>query len=402
MRPTGRVHLGHYHGVIKQWVDLQVSHDCFFFVADWHALTTRSDPTQDLKQPSIDMVIDWIACGINPGTCKIFFQSQIPYHAELNLLLSMITPLSWLERIPSYKDLVAKSKQPSLSASEEEKSAKDWHYTTYGFLGYPLLQCADILAYKGDLVPVGEDQVSHIELTREIARRFNHLFGGERNFVKKCKMTIKKLDKKTASMYKKLRALFQEKGDVQALKMAVELVEQNILTLRDKERLRGYLEGSVRLIFPEPQSALNRAPKLPGTDGRKMSKSYSNTITLRDENTEIRDKILTMPTDPARIRRKDSGNPDVCPVWKWHEVYSDDERKKWVREGCTKAKIGCVDCKNAVIPSVQDCVSPIRERAKELSQDKHTIKSIIAEGTEAAREQAKKTLEEASKAMGIR
>lgn len=314
MRPTGRLHLGHYHGVLKNWVNLQHEYDCFFFVADWHALTTHYEDPQIIGDSVMDMVIDWLAVGVNPAHSRIFVQSEVPQHAELHLLLSMLTPLGWLERVPSFKDQQEKLRERDLA--------------TYGFLGYPLLQSADILMYKAGSVPVGEDQVAHVELTREVARRFNHLYGREADFEEKADEAIRKMGKKNAKMYRKLRRRYQEKGDQEALDVGRVLLEgQGNLALRDRERLYGYLEGGGRIILPEPQALLTSAPKMPGLDGQKMSKSYGNTIALRDDPGEIEQKLRTMPTDPARIRRKDPGNPDLCPVFQLHEVYSDDSRQ---------------------------------------------------------------------------
>jgi len=388
MRPTGKLHLGHYHGVLKNWLTLQHEYECFFFVADWHALTTNYDDPSQIAALTFDMVVDWLAAGVNPGTAKIFVQSQVPQHAELHLLLSMITPLSWLERVPSYKD--------------QQESLKEKDLATYGFLGYPLLQGADILIYKAGQVPVGEDQVAHVELTREIARRFNHLYGKEPGFEEKAQAAIVKMGKKTAKLYNELRRKFQEQGDHEALDTARALLEtQQNITLGDRERLFGYLEGAGKIILTEPQALLTNSPKMPGLDGQKMSKSYGNTIALREDPAEIEQKLRKMPTDPARIRRDDPGTPEKCPVWELHKVYSDDKTREWVVQGCTSAGIGCVDCKQPVIDAVLAELAPIQERAHEFLEDPKLVQGIIAEGVEAARDIADDTLEEVRSAMGL-
>lgn len=388
MRPTGRLHLGHYHGVLKNWLELQFSHECYFFVADWHALTTHYESPETLSPAVWDMVIDWLAVGINPGTAKIFIQSWVPEHAELHLLLSMVTPLGWLERVPSYKD--------------QQEKLKDRDLSTYGFLGYPLLQTADILVYKAGFVPVGEDQVAHVELSREIARRFNHLYGRELQFREKAEEAIARLGKKNAKLYRDLRKRYQEQGEAEALGVAQEMVKSlQHLALADRERLMGYLEGEGRTILPEPQALLTQAARMPGIDGQKMSKSYGNTVGLREPPNEIEKKLRTMPTDPARVRRTDPGNPDKCPVWRLHQVYSKDEVQSWVRAGCTTAGIGCIECKQPVIDAVLTELAPIRERAEHYQADMHAVRSIVAEGSEAARAVASETLEEVRRAMGL-
>jgi tryptophanyl-tRNA synthetase len=388
MRPTGLLHLGHYHGVLKNWVNLQHEHECFFFVADWHALTTHYEDPRIIEQSVWDMVIDWLAAGISPGAAKIFIQSRVPEHAELHMLLSMITPLGWLERVPTYKD--------------QQEQLKEKDLATYGFLGYPLLQSADILIYKAGLVPVGEDQVAHVELTREVARRFNHLYGREPGFEGKAEQACAKMGKKNARMFKELRKKYQEQGDQESLNVAQALLDsQQNISIGDKERLYGYLEGSGKIILPEPQSLLTPASKMPGLDGQKMSKSYANTIALRDKPDDITQKIRTMPTDPARVRRNDPGDPDKCPVWQFHLIYSDNDTQDWVQEGCRNAGIGCVECKQPVIDSVLSELKPIQERAREYESDLATVRSIVDEGNEAAREVARDTLDEVRKAMGI-
>jgi len=388
MRPTGQLHLGHYHGVLENWVRLQHEYECFFFVADWHALTTHYEDPSVIGESVWDMVIDWLAAGVNPGSAKLFIQSQVPEHAELHLLLSMMTPISWLERVPTYKD--------------QQEALKEKDLATYGFLGYPLLQSADILAYKAGQVPVGEDQVAHVELTREVARRFNHLYGKEKDFEEKAEAAAKKMGKKNAKLYSELRRKYQEQGDHEALETARALLEsQANITLGDRERLFGYLEGGGKIILPEPQALLTRAPKMPGIDGQKMSKSYGNTIPLREDPGVVEKALRTMPTDPARVRRTDPGDPGKCPVWQLHEVYSDDDTRNWVQEGCRSAAIGCLDCKQPVIDAVLKELAPIRERAEEFVANPRLVRNIIAEGNEAARDVAQDTLEEVREAMGL-
>lgn len=388
MRPTGQLHLGHYHGVLKNWLDLQQEYECFFFVADWHALTTEYEDPSIIEKSVWDMVIDWLAVGVNPGSAKLFIQSRVPEHAELQMLLGMSTPLSWLERVPSYKD------------QQEKLSNKD--LTTYGFLGYPLLQTADIIMYKAGHVPVGEDQVSHVELAREVVRRFNHLYGREPDFEEKVEAAIKKMGKKNARLYHELRRNYQEQGDAQALEKARALLEsQQNISIGDRERLSGYLDGGGKAIFPEPKALLTPASKMMGLDGQKMSKSYGNTISLRENPNVVEEKIRTMPTDPARVRLTDPGEPSKCPVWNLHQVYSDDETKEWVVDGCTKAKIGCLDCKKPLIKAVLEEQGPIRERAEEYINDPETVRGIIADGCDAARDVARETMEEVRDAMGL-
>ncbi len=388
MRPTGHLHLGHYHGVLKNWVSLQQTFDCFFFVADWHALTTHYEDSGIIAASVWDMVIDWLAAGVNPGSAQLFIQSQVPEHAELHLLLSMVTPLGWLERVPSYKD------------QQERLRGRD--LATYGFLGYPLLQGADILIYGADKVPVGEDQVAHVELTREIARRFNHIYGREAGYEDAAEAAIKKMGKKNARLYRQLLKRYQEQGDHEAVAVARALLaEQQNLAISDQERLLGFLEGGGRMILTEPEALLTPASKMPGLDGQKMSKSYNNTISLREPPVAVQEKLRTMPTDPARVRRTDPGNPDICPVWQLHQVYSSDEVRDWVREGCTSAGIGCLDCKQPIIDSVLAELQPLQERAREFEADPGRVRAIINDGAEAARAVARATLEEVRAAMGL-
>jgi tryptophanyl-tRNA synthetase len=388
MRPTGRLHLGHYHGVLKNWVELQHEYECFFFVADWHALTTHYEDPSGIADSVWDMVVDWLAAGVNPNEAKLFIQSRLPEHAEFHLLLSMITPLGWLERVPSYKD--------------QQERLRERDLGTYGFLGYPLLQSADILIYKAGLVPVGEDQVAHVELTREVARRFNHLYGREPDFEELALQAIKKMGKKAGKLYRQYRKAFQEQGDETALNAGRALLEdQQNITVTERERLFGYLEGSGRIILPEPQPLLTRAPKMPGLDGQKMSKSYNNTIALRDDPADVEQRLRTMPTDPQRVRRTDPGEPEKCPVWQFHLVYSDEGVKQWVQEGCRSAGIGCIECKQPVIDAVIQELRPFQERAREYEQQPDVVRTIIAEGSEAAREVARQTLDEVRHAMRL-
>jgi len=388
MRPTGLLHLGHLHGVLKNWVNLQHEYQCYFFVADWHALTTEYDNTGIIAQSVWDMIIDWLAVGINPGEATLFIQSKVPEHAELHLLLSMSTPLSWLERIPTYKD--------------QQQKLKDKDLSTYGFLGYPLLQSADILVYKAGLVPVGDDQVAHIEFTRELARRFNHIYGREADFEEKSNEAIRKMGKKNAKLYKDLRKRYQEQGDGEALNTARVLIDnQQNISLGDKKRLWGYLEGETRTILPEPEPLLTAVAKMPGLDGQKMSKSYNNTIALREPPASIEKKIRTMPTDPARMRRTDPGDPEKCPVWQLHQIYSDDDKKTWIQNGCRTAEIGCLDCKQPLIDSVLAELAPIRERALGYIEEPESVRAILNEGCEKARATARETLEEVRQVMGL-
>jgi tryptophanyl-tRNA synthetase len=388
MRPTGRLHLGHYHGVLANWIKLQHEYPCLFFVADWHALTTAYDEPGTITQNTWDMVVDWLAAGVDPSQATIFIQSRVPEHAELHLLLSMMTPLGWLERVPTYKD------------QQEKLTHKD--LTTYGFLGYPLLQAADILIYRADKVPVGEDQVPHIEFTREIARRFNHLYGREPGFEEKAKEAVKKLGSKRAKLYEELRNRYQEKGEDEALEQAhAVLDEAQSLSHGDRERLFGYLEGGGKMILAEPGALLTAASRMPGLDGQKMSKSYGNTIALREEEESIRKKIKTMQTDPQRVRRTDAGDPEKCPVWQLHQIYSNDEVKAWVEQGCRSAGIGCIECKQPVIDGVLKEQEPMRERARMYEEDPQLVKNIIADGCEKARKLAQETMRDVREAIGL-
>ena len=388
MRPTGALHLGHYHGVLKNWVRLQAEYPCLFFVADWHALTTDYEKPGDLEQSGLDMVIDWLASGVDSNQATLFVQSRVPEHSELFLLLGMMAPLGWLERVPTYKD-------------QQEKLA-DRDLTTFGFLGYPLLQASDILIYRSKYVPVGEDQVPHIEFAREVARRFNHLYGREPGFEEKTKAAVKKVGTKKARLLNELRTKFLQQGDAEALKRAHALLdEQQNLPRGDRERLYGWLEGTGRRILVEPDALLTEASRMPGLDGQKMSKSYGNSIALREEPEVVAKKVRTMPTDPARVKRTDPGNPDVCPVWQLHEVYSDAERKEWVRKGCTTAGIGCLECKQPVIDAINAELAPIRERAQVYLADPTLVKNILADGCDRARKLATETIRDVREAIGL-
>ena len=388
MRPTGALHLGHYHGALKNWVRLQSEYPCLFFVADWHALTTHYDSPEVIGNNIWEMVIDWLAAGIDPQQSTLFIQSRVPEHAELHLLLSMSTPLGWLERVPTYKD--------------QQEKLSDRDLATYGFLGYPLLQAADILMYRAAFVPVGEDQVPHIELTREIARRFNHLFGREPGFEDKAREAVKRLGSKRARMYQQLRTRFQEQGDAEALQQTHELLDQSPnLSLGDRERLFGWLEGSRKIILAEPQALLTEASRMPGIDGQKMSKSYGNSIGMREDPESVTRKIRTMPTDPARVRRTDPGDPGRCPVWQLHVVYSDDETRDWVRAGCTSAGIGCLECKQPVVDAVLKEQQGFLERAQPYLDDPSLLRNIIADGCDRARKLAQETMREVREVMGL-
>ena len=388
MRPTGQLHLGNYHGALANWVELQYQYECFFFVADWHALTTAYENTENLRANTNEVVIDWLAAGLNPSACTFFVQSRVPEHSELHLILSMVTPVSWLERVPTYKDQIEQLKDKDLS--------------TYGFLGYPLLQGADILMYRPAYVPVGEDQVAHVEITREIARRFNNVFGREPEFESRVAGAVKRLGARNAVQYDELRRKFQEHGDAEALARARALIDSGkSLTVADRERLLGHLEGGGRAILPEPSVLLTKTPKVPGLDGRKMSKSYGNTIGLREDPGSVQKKLKAMQTDPARARRSDPGDPDKCPVWDLHKIYSDEKTQAWVQAGCRSAGIGCLDCKKPVIESVLAQVEGFRARAKEYEENPELVRGILSEGCERAGEAARATMTEVREAVGL-
>jgi tryptophanyl-tRNA synthetase len=388
MRPTGALHLGNYHGALKNWTELQYQYECYFFIADIHALTTGYEDTRQLEDNVWEIVIDWLAAGLNPAASTMFIQSRVPEHSELHLLLSMITPLGWLERVPTYKD--------------QQEQLKDKDIATYGFLGYPLLQAADILLYKAAYVPVGEDQVAHVEVTREVARRFNNIYGREPDFETKVEKAIKSLGSRNGTRYKELRRLYQEEGNQEAIATARAMLEGNArLTVADRERLLGFLEGTGRSILVEPDVLLTATPKVPGLDGRKMSKSYGNTIGLREDPDSVAKKLKTMVTDPARARRTDPGDPDKCPVWDLHKIYSDADTQAWVQQGCRSAGIGCLDCKKRVADVIVAEITAIRARAQEFEENRDLVRGIIAEGCEKARDVARQTLEEVHTAMGM-
>jgi tryptophanyl-tRNA synthetase len=388
MRPTGRLHLGNYHGALANWVALQHDFECFFFVADWHALTTAYENTEDIRANTHEVIIDWLAAGLDPSACTFFVQSRVPEHAELHLILSMVTPLSWLERVPTYKDQIAQLKDKDLG--------------TYGFLGYPLLQAADILVYRPEFVPVGEDQVAHVEITREIARRFNNVFGREPDFRARVSDAIGRLGPDDGARFQALRRKYQEHGDTEALASARRIVERAAgIDTADRERLLGDLEGGGRVVLPEPSALLTKAPKVPGLDGRKMSKSYGNTIGMREDPAAVEKKLKAMRTDPARVRRTDPGDPDKCPVWDLHKIYSDAPTQAWVQQGCRSAGIGCLDCKKPVITAVLAQLEGFRERARKFEEDPSLIRDVLSEGCKRARDAARATMDEVREAIRL-
>jgi tryptophanyl-tRNA synthetase len=392
MRPTGAMHLGHFHGALKNWVRLQGEHDCFFFVADWHALTTHYEERGVMERYVYEMVTDWLAAGLDPDKCTIFIQSRLPEHAELFTLLAMGTPLGWLERVPTYKDQIDKLKDRDLA--------------TYGFLGYPLLQAADILIYKATYVPVGEDQSSHVELTREVARRFNNLYGRPADFDTQVARSLAKLAKDDARYFEKQRKAYGESGSAEALGKGEALIARAAASIAgwvsgDSELLSGHLKGSGKTILVEPAVLHTEVKKLPGLDGDKMSKSYGNAIAMREDPALVRQKIQTMPTDPARVRLTDPGNPERCPVWQFHQVYSDSAVREWVVKGCTSAGIGCLDCKQPVIEAIVAEQRPWRERAEQYLADPKKVHWIVEMGTERARTVARQTMRDVRDAMGL-
>jgi tryptophanyl-tRNA synthetase len=388
MRPTGALHLGHYHGALKNWVRLQSEMECFYFVADWHALTTHYESREVIEKNVFEMVIDWLAAGLDPEQCTIFLQSRLPEHAELFTLLAMGTPLGWLERVPTYKD--------------QQEKLKDKDLSTYGFLGYPLLQAADILIYKAKYVPVGEDQASHVELTREAARRFNHLYGREIHFEEKIQASLAKLPKDSVKRFEKSRKQFQETGDTKALEGAMGYIASAPeLDSHDRERLEGHFRGTGKVILPEPQVLLTEASRLPGLDGAKMSKSYNNSIAIREDKASLEQKVKRMPTDPARVKRTDAGDPARCPVWEFHKVYSTPEVRGWVEQGCKSAGIGCLECKQPVIDSMLKEQQPMLARAEPYVANPRIVRDIVDAGTERARVGARETMRDVREAMGL-
>lgn len=391
MRPTGRLHLGHYHGVLKNWVRLQGDYDCFYFVADWHALTTHYERPETMRAHVWEMVIDWLAAGVDPNKATLFIQSHVPEHAELHLLLSMVTPLGWLERVPSFKE-----QQQKLRGQLQGVDL-----ATYGFLGYPLLQSADILMYRAGHVPVGEDQAPHVELTREIARRFNHFFGRGEDFERDAAAAIERMGKKDAKTYRRLRQRFTEQGDREARDAARTLVRAAPnLTPQDTDRLLGHLEGRGQSLLPEPQTLLTETAKMPGLDGQKMSKSYGNIIALRDDPKRVEQAIKAMPTDPARVRLTDPGDPDKCPVWQLHKVYSDAEVRDWASAGCRAASFGCLECKKPLIDKVLEEQTVFHERARVYENNPAQVREMIEEGNHKARAAARETMEIVRAAVG--
>jgi tryptophanyl-tRNA synthetase len=392
MRPTGALHLGHYHGALKNWVRLQDEHECFFFVADWHALTTHYEERDVMERHVYDMVIDWIAAGLDPERCTLFIQSRLPEHAELFTLLAMGTPLGWLERVPTYKDQIEKLKDRDLA--------------TYGFLGYPLLQAADILIYRATYVPVGEDQSSHVELTREVARRFNHLYGRAHDHAARVAAALAKLPRDDARYFEKQRKAFGETGSAEALARGEGMLAKAAAgvagwTADDAELLAGHLRGAGRSILTEPQALHTEVLRLPGLDGTKMSKSLGNTVLMRDEPAEVTKKVRGMATDPARGRRTDPGDPDKCPVWPFHKLYSDSSTQDWVVKGCKSAGIGCLDCKQPVIDAIVREQTPWRERAEAYLANPKQVHWIVEMGTERARTVARQTMKDVRTAMGL-
>ena len=392
MRPTGALHLGHYHGALKNWVRLQDEYEAFYFVADWHALTTHYEERDVMERHVYDMVIDWIAAGLDPEKSTIFIQSRLPEHAELFTLLAMGTPLGWLERVPTYKDQMEKLKDRDLA--------------TYGFLGYPLLQAADILIYKAAFVPVGEDQSSHVELTREVARRFNHLYGRHAGFAQQVADTLAKLPKDDQRYLEKQRKAFGETGAADALAKGEGLVRKAAATLEgwtgdDTELLLGHLKGSGKSVLSEPQALHTEVLRLPGLDGTKMSKSYGNPVLMRDEAAVVEKKVRGMVTDPARVRRTDPGDPQKCPVWSFHKIYSDEATQDWVVKGCTTAGIGCLECKQPVIDAIVRQQQPWLERAEQYLTNPKQVHWIVEMGTERARTVARQTMKDVRQAMGL-
>jgi tryptophanyl-tRNA synthetase len=358
MRSTGKLHLGNYVGALQNWVGLQDEYECFFEIADWHALTTDYADTSHVKENSLEVALDWLAAGLDPQKSVIFIQSHVPAHAELHLLLSMITPLGWLERVPTYK--------------EQRENIKDKDLGTYGFLGYPVLQAADILIYKADCVPVGEDQVAHVELTREIARRFNGFYALANPHI--------------------VRKVGQHFWTADGKRVVVE----------DGVELDPNADHVIpKFVFPEPQALLTPAAKLPGTDGRKMSKSYGNTIMLTDPEPVVRQKLKTMVTDPARVRRSDPGNPDVCPVGDLHKIFSSKETMSKVNEGCRSASIGCIECKGWAADALVQLLSPMQERRKKFEDNPRLAWDILEDGTRRATAAAAKTMVDVRAAMGM-
>ena len=388
MRPTGVLHLGHYHGALKNWAQLQNKHRCLFFVADWHALTTHYETPEVIRQHTLDTVIDWLAAGVDPKRATLFVQSRVLEHAELFLLLGMGTPLAWLERVPTYKDQIA--------------NLKDKDLLTYGFLGYPLLQAADILIYQARWVPVGADQVPHIEMSREIARRFNALYGRDDQIEAAARVAAAKLPEDQRAQLQQLRRAADQDGEIDKRDAARALIGASALSRAEKDALRAQLDGGRRTILREPEALLTPESRLPGLDGRKMSKSYGNSIAIREERAVVEHKVRRMPTDPARVRRTDPGDPERCPVWQFHLAYSDDDTRAWVQRGCTSAGIGCLECKQPVIDAILREQQPMLERAQPYVDQPALVRDILDDGCERARAAARETMAEVRDAMGLR
>jgi tryptophanyl-tRNA synthetase len=388
MRATGALHLGHYKGVLQNWVQLQQGYRCFFFIADWHALTTHyADPNQ-IEAAVFDMAVDWLASGVDPKLSCLFIQSRVPEHAELHLLLSMITPLAWLERVPTYKDQQIKCANRDLR--------------NYGFLGYPVLQSADILLYQGTHVPVGEDQASHVELTREIARRFNHLYGRGGDFKQQVQQALDKVDSSAQKRLAQAKKAYQEQGDQGALHKAKAFLDtDSALSAVERACLLAYVEGGGQKILSEPEALLTAYARVPGLDGQKMSKSYANVISLRASADEVAAGIRKMPTDPARVRRSDPGDPEKCPLWSLHQVFSDEATQAWAQQGCTGAGIGCLDCKKPLIDAINSELAPIRERVAVLMGNQDEVRRILAQGAQQAQAVAQETLKQVRQVMGL-
>jgi len=390
MRPTGRLHIGHLVGALENWVKLQDSYDCFFFVADWHALTTDYSDTSAITDNAVQMVTDWLAVGLDPAKATIFLQSSVPEHAELHLLFSMITPLGWLERVPSYKEM------------REQLREKDLN--TYGFLGYPVLQAADILVYKADYVPVGEDQVAHVELTRDIVRRFNLAFGELQLRPQAKDETWHGLATSIGLPEEVARRLAPDSPDAAADKAAVikDYFETAPLLMRAHLLSRGLAEHArIRGLFPEPEALLTPTPKLPGLDGRKMSKSYGNDIALADSPETIRQKVSTMLTDPQRVRRNDPGRPEICPVFGFHKRFSTPGVIAQVDRECRTAQIGCVDCKKLMAEHLITALEPVRERRRAYEAEPESVWEVLSEGSRRASRVARETLRAVRKAMKL-
>jgi tryptophanyl-tRNA synthetase len=382
MRPTGRLHIGHYFGALQNWVKLQndPQYECFFFVADWHALTSDYADTSQVAQNTIEIATDWLASGLDPAKCTMFIQSSVPEHAELQLLLSMVTPLGWLERVPTYKEAL------------DNVRDKDLH--TFGFLGYPVLQSADIVLYDADLVPVGEDQVSHIELTREIVRRFDFFYGFRIKPELFAPANVQFLARRVHDP-KILPSNGKPFTDEQKREVADllrrEALEQGVENFLDSLKEHGHY-FSRSAILREPGSLLTQTPRIPGTDGRKMSKSYGNFISLSESDESIRTKSRAMITDPARKRRTDPGNPDVCPVYDWHKLFSPPETLTWSAAGCRSAGIGCIECKMAMADNLIKWIDPVRARREEYAAHPNKVLRILDDGFVKAREVAQKTM----------